>query len=905
MKKETALKPAALPLRLFILLFTPWLTSVITVPAAQAETARITAIEFNLPAGTLADALSLVSRQAGVTLSFDEQRVSGYQVLPLSGRYQVREALQRLLQGTGLQAVAVGNNGWIIEGSQTQDLTVLDAIQVQSRNTAVKDQAYREAASVNVITREQIERFRGTSVGDIFQGTPGVLISENRNSGGLDVNIRGMQGQGRVPVLVDGSRQETTVYRGYSGVSSRSYIDPDLIGSLRIDKGPVMTAEGTGATGGVVNVSTLNATDVVRPGEMSGVRLRISGIGNNSSAPSPGTYAGYYLPRSSYRSACDFDPADCEGYTMPDSFAPDSGMDRPGLLEFGGYAVSVAAAQRYNWGDLVAAYAQREQGNYYAGQHGPAPEVTVGEASQLAWYKETPVSLQGASPFRAGERIPNTNFASESWLLKSSLVMPADQTLDLSYIRYQSQYGEMMPSQIRSFGQARQWLDSEVLNQTYTARYRWQPVEHDWADLRINLWHTDAVTDLNTPGVGSVDLAYNTARTDDYQRWGTDLSNRMRFYPSGELLLDYGIAAQWENMDTDTPQKDGFYAGSRNGWRNEYSAFTAITWRPAPQWTFEAGIRHTRFSSKDNNPLPLSVKDPACTDDGAGGCLPVKYQNDYAGNAPVLALTWEPLTGLQFYLRRAEALRMPSLFESTSGWSVSPALDIDLKPEHSLNKEIGMNYLADNLFGQQHSARLKLAYFRNHVDDYLTRTQPNAWEAPQDGMDFFRLRNIESLDLHGWEANLGYDAQTWLVELSGTRYRYIQVCNIGSFVRYHCNDWGLTQSYVNNMIPPTWHASGHVGARLLQQKLELGIRTTWVGKRNSIPRYNAPTGFNQPVLWRSYRLYDLYAKYNINDNASMDFTVDNITDRYYLDALSLGVVPAPGRTAKLSMTLQF
>lgn len=59
-------------------------------------------------------------------------------------------------------------------------------------------------------------------MGDIFQGMPGVLIGENRNSGGLDVNLRGMQGQNRVPVLVDGARQETTVYRGYAGVASRS-----------------------------------------------------------------------------------------------------------------------------------------------------------------------------------------------------------------------------------------------------------------------------------------------------------------------------------------------------------------------------------------------------------------------------------------------------------------------------------------------------------------------------------------------------------------------------------------------------------------------------------------------------------------------------------------------------------
>ncbi len=107
------------------------------------------------------------------------------------------------------------------------------------------------------------------------------------------------------------------------------------------------------------------------------------------------------------------------------------------------------------------------------------------------------------------------------------------------------------------------------------------------------------------------------------------------------------------------------------------------------------------------------------------------------------------------------------------------------------------------------------------------------------------------------------------------------------------------------MIPPNWHASLHLGLRLFDQKFETGLRATFMGERNSIPRYNAPTGFNEPVLWHSYNLLDFYSSYQFNDTATLDFTIDNITDRYYLDALSLGLVPAPGRTAKLSLTLQF
>lgn len=874
------------------------------------EAPQISVIEFNLPAGKLGDVLNQYSRQAGVTLSFDERLVQSYTVTALTGNYRAEDVLFILLQGTSLIAVPVGEGAWLIQDKTEQELMVLDTIRVQGSEGGEKDLPYKTAASVNVISRQDIERFRGTSMGDIFQGTPGVLVSENRNSGGLDINIRGMQGQGRVPVVIDGSRQETTVYRGYSGVSSRSYIDPDLIGSMRIEKGPVMSADGTGATGGVVSVSTLRAEDVVKSGELSGLRVRVSGIGNSSSAPATGTTAGYDLPRKTYNSNCRFESVDCTpDQTKPDRFAPEHGMDRPGMLEFASYAASLAGAKRYEWGDVVLAYAKREQGNYYSGTNGDTANVNIKDITNEGFYLKTEYELDGASPFRGGERIPNTNFSSESWLLKSVAVLPDDQNLELSYIRYDSAYGEMMPSQIKSFGEPKQWLDSEVLNHTYTSRYRWQPVEYDWADVRFNLWHTNAQTDLNTPTAGSDDLDDNIHRIDDYQRWGTDISNTMRFYPKGELQWDYGLAGQWEEMDSDTPgitRNDSFYGGPRSGWRKEYSAFTAMRWQPWTQWKFEAGIRHTRFSSKDNNPLPLDASDPACVTDENGNCLPVRYKNNQAGNAPIFSVTYEPVTGLQLYYRHAEALRMPSLFENTSGFSVSPALDIPINPEHATNKELGINYLNAEVLGTHHQLRAKLAYFQNHVADYITRTHKNTWEQELDGLaNLFRIRNIDSLDLHGWELNLGYDARWWIWEFSGTRYTHIEVCNVASGVRDFCNDWGLKDSYVNNMVPPTWHVSSHFGLRLLQEKLHMGIRATIVGERNKESKYGTGADWISIVDWHSYRVWDFYTDYKIDDSLSVDFTVDNMTDKYYLDALSLGLVPSPGRTAKLSLTAQF
>jgi len=59
----------------------------------------------------------------------------------------------------------------------------------------------------------------------------------------VDVNIRGIQGQSRIAVTVDGSQQALDVYRGYAGMQQRSYIDQDLIRNMVVTKGPGLMSQ--------------------------------------------------------------------------------------------------------------------------------------------------------------------------------------------------------------------------------------------------------------------------------------------------------------------------------------------------------------------------------------------------------------------------------------------------------------------------------------------------------------------------------------------------------------------------------------------------------------------------------------------------------------------------------------
>jgi len=891
------------------------------LPAGTAAAAE--ARYYEVPAGLLGAALSQFAGMAGVVLSFDASWLAGMRSPGLRGTFTVQQGFSTLLDASGFET-AYDAGIYSLRRSPIGQ-SMLPTITVEGvRDQDPKDEVYRTAGSRSVLTREDIELNRGTSVGDIFRGTPGVLVGELRNSGGLDINIRGMQGQGRVPVLVDGARQETTVYRGYSGAVSRSYIDPDLIGGIQIDKGPTLSAEGTGATGGLVSMRTIKAEDIVRPGQDFGLRVRGQAIGNNSGSPvAADTPAGLYTGGTLgvapvYRTDC-VTAAACSGrYALPEEWGNPEGLDRPGTFRPKSYAGSLAIAKRWEKFDLVAAYAQREQGNYYAGAHGPSAWVDVSNRRKLPFYTEVRPEVRGASYFQAGERIPGTNYESKSALLKGTFYLPDDQELELSYLRYRSVYSEIMPSQIirfANFAPITQPRNSDVTVDTYTSRYHWNPAGMPLLDLRANLWHTRTRATNNSPSATQPDL-YNNER-EKYRRWGLTLENTssLDHRAWGESQLRYGLAGQWEDVGTTPLTPDFRGLAGRQGSRDEYSAFVAWLYKPVETVALDVGVRHTRFKSHDDKPITVhDPQSPNCVDaDGDGACDPLPNRNKQSGTAPVISLSWEPgKHGLQFYGRYAEAYRMPSLFESTSGFSFDAAPDVILKPEHTRNKEVGVNYLKDGILAGRDRLRLKLAYFRNHTKDYLTRTTPNLWEEGGAGGELsqasnFTMRNIDSAAFNGLELSGSYDLGVVFTQFGLTKYNKIEICHTGSYRAERCNDYGIAGSYINNMVPPKWHGNITLGARLLDYRLVLGVRGTFMGQRTNAPQYNDDTqrSFLSIVPWHAYRVFDLFASYRVNDRVSIDFNLDNITDRYYLDALSLGLIPAPGRTARVSVTLRY
>lgn len=134
------------------------------------------------------------------------------------------------------------------------------------------DAVYDTPGSVAQIGREAIEERGGArNAADLFRGVAGVDAVMDRQNPGVNVNIRGLQDQGRVNMSIDGARQN--FQQSGHGATSLVYLDPELLSRIDIEKGPTSTAGGAGVIGGVVNFRTLEFEDLARDGKDWGARI--------------------------------------------------------------------------------------------------------------------------------------------------------------------------------------------------------------------------------------------------------------------------------------------------------------------------------------------------------------------------------------------------------------------------------------------------------------------------------------------------------------------------------------------------------------------------------------------------------------------------------------------------------
>ncbi|MFF0933242.1 TonB-dependent receptor domain-containing protein [Proteus mirabilis] len=529
--------------------------------------------------------------------------------------------------------------------SNTKDNTT-DLGQIQVADNLEKDQqgyaqVYEKDVANIYLGKALIERYQGVSPADLFKSAIGVYSGEARNGGALDPNIRGIQGQGRIPVTVDGTEQAITVYRGYSGASNRNYIDSNLISSIYIEKGPSLNPNIKTGIGGGVAIKTLDIRDIVPIGESFGINFK-GDISNNATG-----YKDIYINMiEDYRNYPKF----YHKYSFLTDPALEITPEKNKDLKFNDYAFRIGIGFENEKFDLLFAYALREKGNYLAGKRNKDDYLKTDYMHEIHAtdhkFRLTPYVPFIAHIYRPGNEVPNTSNRNRSFLVKGTLFPQQAHRFSINYRYTDLLFGDIMPLRLSwaryEENLVNQWPLANITQQAGILTYQYKP-EDKKTDLLLRLWGNLTTGNTNTRG-GAPRQPKNRDITNDFDRYlfmksksesGMSYDTDTRFLDTASLYQDnnrYGIdfsslfklspqfsisfsgQYQLEKLDShelELPMGFDFVTEGRAGQRHEVNLALATDWKPLPWFAMNIGGKYHYYHLTDtflNNKRKNRVK---------------------------------------------------------------------------------------------------------------------------------------------------------------------------------------------------------------------------------------------------------------------------------------------------------
>ncbi|MEQ4693356.1 TonB-dependent receptor domain-containing protein [Providencia manganoxydans] len=534
---------------------------------------------------------------------------------------------------TGISFALISN---LIFAKEQEDI---GTIIINDKTTTIKqrdqkgyDAQYDKNESNVYLGKELVERYKGTNPADVLNSAVGVFSGDARNSGAIDPNVRGIQGQGRVPVTVDGTEQAHTVWRGYNGANNRNYVDPNMISSITVHKSASLDPDVKTSVGGGIAIRTINIDDVVSPEDTFGFDLKLETSSNSTKPRIAQLQTG-----TDYRD----DPAILKSMSDELIKRTSSLFNDPALLmtaksrgdanffNLRDNAVRMAIGTRQERFDAMAAYSYRDQGNYFAGTRGAenyTEEILTSQSKSFDPYMPF-----AANVYFPGREVMNTSSKMDTYLIKTNLFLSEQQKLSLGYTQTMNHYGEIMPSRVAMMdlnGKVPQWPLAKFKVDAFYATYSFLPENNPYIDMKLGYWLTKTISNSNTSGAypreprnrdlefergflprdSKIDgtLVLGEQFSSLNHRQGIDLSNKMQLTNSLELTIIGSLTHETINSKNNVFDASAgatvksFGALPREGKRQENTFAFNFNWRPTNWLNMTAGAQRTSYWSQDD-----------------------------------------------------------------------------------------------------------------------------------------------------------------------------------------------------------------------------------------------------------------------------------------------------------------
>ena len=258
-----ALRPLALAIPAALLSLSPVFSAHAQAASEQASTP---ARQYAIAPGSLVSVLNSFAEQSGIFIAGHNDLASDKRSPGLNGRYTPSEALQRLLQGSGLQAQPQANGGYVLQrapqsggplelgattisgqglGATTEDTHAYTTASMSSA-TGLALSIRETPQTVTVITRQQMEDQGSTSIADTLRRAPGISV-QNYDSERWEFSTRGM------PIT---NFQYDGVNSTYDGVYDYGTTSTDMaiFDRVEVTKGATGLMTGAGDPSATVNM---------------------------------------------------------------------------------------------------------------------------------------------------------------------------------------------------------------------------------------------------------------------------------------------------------------------------------------------------------------------------------------------------------------------------------------------------------------------------------------------------------------------------------------------------------------------------------------------------------------------------------------------------------------------------
>lgn len=868
-------------------LISGWLTlaPAHAAPVIREQSARPA---FDIPAQPLDSAVLLFAEQAGLQVLFDGQMFQDLRGMPLKGRFSAQEGLARLLGSNPVEYRFTGEHQVTLSrvAAEHGSALALDTTSVSAGSTEGRgsDWVYQAPRSVAVITREQLNRNPPRHAADMLEEAAGVYSAVNQQDPGLSVNIRGVQDYGRVNMSVDGMRQNYQ-QSGHQQRNGTLYIDPELLSGVEIEKGATSTMGGAGVIGGIANFRTVEAHDLIKPGEEMGGRIRLTtGLGGRSN----GTH----------------------------------------FIGSSAFAIGTEV-----W-DMLVAVSERHMGDYQPGTRGSIGELRTGSWMDPAIadrVKESPVSYSGS--------------LMRSRLVKLGLNLPEDQRLQLSYLTTEVSYDD---ANMMSTENAVLWDklgSSKVRAQNIALDYSYRP-DNPLIDFKAKLYFVDNRNDQTTlrrrsnPGY---DITY---QTDTY---GAQAQNTSTFAlgEASTIKANYGLEFFYDKVRPDSNQ--AVAAGSAvtasasesmtpEGDRAMASLFTRLDYDYDDWLNLNAGLRYDRYRLTGETGFNIRTFIIGKTPTQTSVPLNFDIEREEGHFSPTFGLSVKPgLDWLQLFVTYGKGWRPPAVTETMiagrphGGGAESMFPNPFLKPETSTAWEAGVNILKENLLFADDRLGAKVAYFDTRVDDFIFMTmgvRPPGYGMASIGNSAY-VNNLEQTRFRGVEYQLDYDAggaygQLAYTHMIGANNFCSKTAWLGGVTDPVKNAPGRTGIVIG--MAPNEAANGYthcsailgsaehmpmdrgtltLGARFFDRRLDIGGRARY--SAGFAQQHEANKGISSvyPADWKPYTVYDLYGSYRATDDLTLRLAMENVGNRAYLVPLGDVLSFTLGRGRTLQGTVEY